>query len=334
MTNGGASTALFLSTLLLVGCVENGGPEKDRFGIYTANLDGSDVRMLVSDPSRQMTHARVSPDGQWIAFTRYNRHGRNGLAEEEGGYLETEIAVSRLDGTEIRTIIAPKEGVISANGNWSEDGRSLLYISTDNSRRVPELRVVDLQTGRVSRVDVPENLNPADPDWHRDFLVFPSKGKEVDALWMMSSDGKVLRQLTFPSGFDGRRGGAFNLGDYDPKISPDGTQVAFMRYFSGETWKAYVVDVATGAEKLLTHGGGADTVPEWSSDGRLLAFWHVDRKNLPGMGIYTMRPDGTDRKMVPLQRGVLHGHPVFFPDSGSADNARIIYVAKKVPRLP
>jgi Tol biopolymer transport system component len=325
--------ALILFGLLsLCGCFQ--GPQKDLFGIYSANLDGSDIRMIISDPSRQMTHARVSPDGQWIAFTRYNKKGFNGLAEEEGGYFETEIAVSRIDGSEIRTIIPPKKGVLAANANWSDDSKKLLYISTDNAEHSLELRLVDLQTLQVSQLDIPETLKPADPDWHENFLVFPSKGDGMDALWMMSFDGKIVRQLTSPSGFEGRSGTPFSYGDYDPKISPDGTKVAFMRYFGGEIWKSYVVDIATGAETLLSHGEGADVTPEWSSDGQLLAFWHIDRNNLPSMGIYTMRPDGTDRKMIPLQRGMLHGHPVFFPNSGSVGNARIMYVAKKFPLLP
>ena len=63
------------------------------FGIYTASLAGGDARLVVASSWQEMTHARVSPDHNWIAFTRYNDTGWDGLATEERGYDETEIVI-------------------------------------------------------------------------------------------------------------------------------------------------------------------------------------------------------------------------------------------------
>lgn len=81
--------------------------------LYTANLDGSNMRLLISDSYRQMTHARISSDKQWIAFTRYNNIGKDGCASEnECNYDEsneqykgTEIVLMRIDGSDARTIV-------------------------------------------------------------------------------------------------------------------------------------------------------------------------------------------------------------------------------------
>lgn len=308
--------------------------DPDFFGVYIATLDGRNVQKVLASPTQQMTHVRPSPDGQWVTLTRYNQRGFfSGVAEEEGGYFNTEIMVARADGSDLHSVIPPKKGVIAANSNWSDDGKSLIYISTDTPDHRPQINRVDIQTRQITRLPIPATLNPTDPDWHGPQLVFPSKSDTADALWLMNMDGTTLRQLTFPQGFDEDERGGFNFGDYDPKFSPDGTKVAFMRYFGKETWRIYVIDVASGEETLLSHGNGADAIPEWSGDGEKLIFWHVDRADLPATGIYTMRPDGTDRTMIPLPRGVLHGHPVFWPGSGSDAHARFIYVAKKMPAL-
>jgi hypothetical protein len=50
-------------------------------------------------------------------------------------------------------------------------------------------------------------------------------------------------------------------------------------------------------------------------------------------GLWTLRPDGRDRRMIPLPRGYLHKHPNFFPEDGSSGQAQIIFAAKIDPNL-
>jgi Tol biopolymer transport system component len=147
-------------------------------------------------------------------------------------------------------------------------------------------------------------------------------------------DGTDARQITHPKIPQPKKHSQFPLGDYDPKLSPDNSKVAAMRYFGGEIWHIFVLDLATGKEKDFSTGEVSEGLPEWSSDGKLLIFTHWNRKYLDKMGIYTMKPDGNDRKMVPLPRGFLLNHANFFPGEGSSKDARIVYVAKKFPGLP
>ena len=39
-------------------------------------------------------------------------------------------------------------------------------------------------------------------------------------------------------------------------------------------------------------------LPTWSSDGRRLLYVHVNRDKPSEIGLYTMTPDGNDRRMV------------------------------------
>lgn len=308
-----------------------------RFGIYTARLDGSAMAPLLTDNDREMTHPRLSPEGTRVALTRYNRKGSDGRATEEQGYEDTEILVVNLDGTGLRTVVASRPGVISANASWTPDGKSLIYVSTDNASKSPEIRRIDLATRKVARMPTPGGLKASDPHWLGSQLVFPVKRSDADVLWVMNSDGTRARQVTDPP----EKRGLFSsglYGDFDPRLSPDGTRVAFMRIAGGTTWRILVLDLSTGKESQLTadehiRQGVMQWLPAWSGDGRLLLYMHVDRSRPGEVGLYTMTPDGRDRKMVPLPRGYLFGHGTFFPGDGSSPAARIIFTATTNPAL-
>jgi Tol biopolymer transport system component len=296
-----------------------------QFAVFTARKDGSDLKILISDPEREMSHPRVSPDRNRVVITRYTRRGKDGKATEEQGYEGTEILVMNLDGSGLEVVVPARQGIVAANGCWTPDGKALMFISTDTPQRTPELRQVDLATRQVSRLPTPPGLKATDPHWEASKIVFPAKadeGKGADALWLMNADGSQPRQITRPP----RSKSAPGLyGDFDPKISPDGSKIAFMRIDGGESWRVMVLDLDSGEEKTLTPPGVMQWLPTWSSDGKLLLYVHVDRKNPKDIGLYTMTPDGRDRRMIPLPRGYLYGHSTFFPGDGSSDSARIIF---------
>ena len=322
---------LFLYSAANAGELKN---EPAHFGIYSARLDGSDVKTIMTSENHEMTHPRVSPDGKRIALTRYHKRGWGGKATEEQGYENTEIMVANIDGSSVETIVLAKPGVVAANADWTAEGKSLIYISTDNSQRIPEIRQIDLATRKITRIPTPPGLKATDPHWQGNKIVFPVKaeaaGKGADSLWMMHADGSGARQITHPT----RSSGASGLyGDFDPKFSPDGSKIAFMRIDGGESWRVMLLDLVTGEERLLTPKGVMQWLPTWSSDGKLLLYVHVDRNNLKEIGLYTMTIDGNNRKRVALPRGYLYGHSSFFPNGGSAATARIIYTGTRNPAL-
>lgn len=309
------------------------GREPAQFAVFSARKDGSNLKILISDPDREMSHPRVSPDRTRVVITRYTRRGKDGKATEEQGYEGTEILVMNLDGSGLETILPAKSGIVTANGCWAPDGKSLIYISTDNPQRDPEIRQIDLATRLVSRLPTPAGLKATDPHWEAGKIVFPAKsadGKGADALWLMNADGSGARQITRPPR---SKSGPGLYGDFDPKLSPDGGKVAFMRIDGGDGWRVFVQDLGTGEEKLLTPPGPMQWLPTWSSDGQLLLYVHVDRARPKEIGLYTMTPDGRDRKQVPLPRGYLYGHSTFFPGDGSSDAARIIFNGTPKPGL-
>jgi len=306
--------------------------EDDHFSIMISALDGSGLKRIASDRDREINHARVSPNGEWVTFTRYNREGPDGTSMEIHGYDQTEIMLMRIDGSDMRVLVPARPGAIAANGYWMPDGKSIIYVALDPGGE-PELRIVDITTGDTRKQPTPPGITPSDPHVVGDLMVFPAKGPDVDTIWMSRVDGSEARQITFPSTWSGAAPGAPGPGDFDPKLSPDGRKVAVMRQVAKDEWHIVIVDLTDGSERSLTKPGEVDAVPEWSSDGRLLIFWHVDLNNLKKTGLWTMRPDGSTRRQVSLPRGFFYTMPAFFPDEGSGSDARIIFSAKRDPKL-
>ncbi len=302
------------------------------FGIATSSLSGGKLKVILKDPKREMNHARVSNDHKWITFTRYNKLNRKGVAVEEGGYENTEIMLCRIDGSELQTLVPPKKGVINGNGNWTPDNKGIVYVSTDNPEKKPQILVIDIATRKISRLPVPEKYYPTDPHMVGNLLVYPAKTRRFrqNRIFLMQSDGTHVKQLTLRE--------ARSMGDHDPKLSPDKSKVALLRRYGKKEWHIVVVNVETGMEKDLSMpfvAEDADLVPEWSSDSRLLVYFHLNWKApIHTNGLYTIRPDGTGRRKIPLPKGYFYTMPAFFPGTGSGKDAQIIFSVRKLPGIP
>ncbi len=307
----------------------------DKFAIYTSTLAGENQTVVFSDPNREVNHARVSPDGNWFVFTRYNVFNRDGEALETNGYDQTEVVVCRIDGGECDVAISSRKRIIAANAYWTPDGKKLLFVSNDTPDARPSIQSYDLAGRQVLPFYAPEDLIVSDP--HRVGRTVVMAGRLRSApylsrLYLVDADSKVRRQLTDPQYASFARMDP-PLGDYDPKLSPDGKSIATMRRMGKDEWHLMVIDADSGTEMDLSRPNAVDAVPEWSSDGRLLIFWSVNPVNVKESGLYSIRPNGFERKRVPLPSGSFYTMPAFFPGSGSSPASRIIYSRKIDPRF-
>jgi Tol biopolymer transport system component len=315
----------------------------DRFSVWISKIDGNGRQLILSDPRRQFSHTRVSPDLQWIVFTTYNTAGKDGFAEEGEGYANTEICLFKIGSSEIKTIAGPVADEINANATFSSDGKRVIFMST-RSGKGSYLYWYDIETGATSQVPTPAASHRlSDPHEVGNQIAFPSHPGEdggLQGIWMMNRDGSNARQVTFPKRSANASSERLGQGDYDPRLSPDGSHLSIFRNVGG-AFHIVVFDVASGMETDLTEPVfperkmTAEGVAAWSSDGKLLVFRHIALPNegTQGVGLYVMKPDGSGRKKIPLAKGEFpHVQPEFFPE-GSGPDVRVIYQTKKDARF-
>ena len=136
------------------------------------------------------------------------------------------------------------------------------------------------------------------------------KNEGKSRLWMVSANGAFEpRPLTSPE-----------TTSTAPRVSPDGTRVAFVRVTVDEKKDQYDTSIwiarTDGSEpaRQLT-GWLRDATPRWSPDGTRLAFQRVvDKDNRPQPPqIYVMTMAGGEaRAVTEIPRGA--GNPVWSPD--------------------
>lgn len=133
-------------------------------------------------------------------------------------------------------------------------------------------------------------------------------------IWLMDLSGRLRRRITNN-----------NYHEENPKYSPDGTRIAFVRNMGGlvpgigidpEQNEIFVYNLRTGAERRLTSNDAEDGHPEWSYDGKRIAFH--SRRNHPEAKatIWIMEADGSyPRQLTSIGSGDLsHTDPVWSPD--------------------
>lgn len=318
-------------------------PRPKKFGIYWCTVDGKNFTEILTDPKREINHARVSNDHKWITFTRYNNFVGGLATEDNANYIKTEIMLCRIDGSDLQTLVPPKRGCVNGNGHWMQDDKAILYVSTDTPNKMPQLFVIDIKTKKRTPVPLDSKYLPTDPHIIDDMIVFPARTRAMKktAIYLMKKDGSGLKRIT----------NVPNMAENDPKLSPDKSKVVVFRNVPGKSpypilrtkqWHTIVVDLKTGREKDISPQGTIDGVAEWSSDSNLLVLWQLDMaarikkvKSLPPTApipvpvasLFTVKPDGSERKRVPLPEGY-YNMPAFFPGTGSGQDAKIIFSAR------
>jgi TolB protein len=83
-------------------------------------------------------------------------------------------------------------------------------------------------------------------------------------------------------------------GSFEPSVSPDGTQVAFVSSRDGDP-EIYVMKADGTDVRRLTFFHKEDWAPQWSPDGRFIAFLSNRESRTR---VFVMRPDGTETRAV------------------------------------
>jgi Tol biopolymer transport system component len=275
--------------------------------LYVINADGTGLHKLASgviDPV-------VSPDGQQVAFTRW-----------DGAEMGT-LYVINVDGSGERVVLG--ETLQAKSPTWSPDGQSIVVSFQHGGLRdpVPECREFD----RDDHIRLPENIKITKMHMDNDAMVIcfirnedlqwglrqvnVATGKFEDLPadlysynpawdpinpWRVIYDGqKGLMQLNVTTGE--LKSFTSDVGDTGPVFSSDGQSLA-LTYRQHDHWEVYTYDLASGSRQRLTKPSiladpqYSSAAPAWSPDGSQIAFL-TDRTGQ--WEIWVMYADGSNQ---------------------------------------
>lgn len=245
--------------------------------IYSARADGIDARRLTPDNLRFTNdNPALSPDGTRVAFVNDNIQFRT-------------LYTVNADGSDLRSL--PNVDISVDAPAWSPDGQQLVYTRDVFFSRYPA-RVVYVTPANGQ--DQPRAITqaPDNPIRGFDSPTFSPDGKTIAVIasesgspqiYLISADGQgTPRRVTSSETFK-----------TSAVYSPGGEQVAFLSGTNNaDGSEIRVVDVKTGAERIVPAQQGHKTRVSYSPDGRFLVYSISNFDSSPAR-IYITRADGS-----------------------------------------
>lgn len=206
---------------------------------------------------------------------------------------------------------------------WSPDGRRLAYV------RDGEIWVVEADGSRMTRV-VAKPGGGRDPRWSPDGkrLAFISRRRGWSQVWLIDAPvprrGRPQRDPKVPEATALTKPGV----DVESVAwSPDGSQLAIVAQQQPddlETGQIALVDVATGAQRIVAGERSHDTGAQWLADGSLIYVSDADG----WFQVVRRSPDGRD--LIVLTDGKReHGEPsggYGYAPLTSPNGSRIVHI--------
>ena len=241
-----------------------------------------------------------SPDDRRIAFWGLSNGSRRALwtIPADGG------------GEPVR--VSPDDDFFYWNPVWSTDGRWLYFVTNRNgSMNLARVRIsprTGEAEGEIEQITVPAS--------NSGFLSMSRDGRHIayatnegrsnfDRVAFDPAAGQVAgppAQVT-----EGTRLVRFG------EVSPDGRSLVY--YTSEPQEDLFLIDAAGGSPRQLTDDIYKDRVPRWSPDGTRIFFF--SNRGGKDYEVWSIRPDGSDRKRELSVPGTNLLTPVLRPDGKS-----------------
>jgi serine/threonine protein kinase/Tol biopolymer transport system component len=257
--------------------------ENGRIQLVTADLDGSDVRVVLPSSAGYHRYPRWSPDGRWIAFQR-------------GDGVRDDIFFVSADGGEPRQLTHDRN-VISGL-TWLPSSDRILYASSRGNTvpYLPALRLWEIGLdGRAPRAVTAADAWYEQPDVHGTGLASAGRLRMRFDIWRFPVDRTPADNVRLAEQITRQTGQVLT-----PAPSPDGDDIAFLADHGGRA-NLWVMSTHTGEVRQITFEDDATVavgVPIWSPDGQSIAF--VSSKGHAGLdfGVWLVNPDGGNLRNV------------------------------------
>jgi len=288
-------------------------PRQENWGIYFLDLTTKRVELIYSD-SKQISGLDLDTTGNRLAFSL-----REGAAVLD---TSSEIYSIAADGTGLRRLT--DNDYFDAYPSFSPDGSKIVFLSKRNGTL--DLYIMDAG-GSTQRRLYDSGEHDGDVNWGRNgYIVFT----RTHQIWLLDPDGTNPRQVTNPP--DAGQWGSANLpiGDYDPRLHPDGSRIVFERLEDPNKphggYNLFVVNIDGTGENRLTDNGYTQGMPSWSHSGGSIVYVVSAIEGIGQFEMYMINADGTNNHNIT---------PDYFPDTFlvhqalfSSDDLKIFFVAE------
>jgi Tol biopolymer transport system component len=213
--------------------------------VYEVATDGTGLRELLKGGEENLPAdaccARWSPDGKYVLFQARSQANWDLWVIPAGGDIGRSPAPMRLTN-----------GPLSyTSGTFSRDGKQIFSLGTK-----PRGQLVRYDAKAGQFLPYLGGISAYDTTFSRDGKWVSYVSYPEHSLWRSRADGSDRLQLTYPPQVA-----------VEPRISPDGTRVAFNTP-TGVGGDAYVIGMNGGTAQKIADNANA---PDWSPDGNLVA---------------------------------------------------------------
>jgi len=247
----------------------------------------------VSDPE-------ISPDGKWVAYVVSSTDSAKDKSDSD-------IWMTSWDGAQTIQVTSSPDGETSPR--WSPDGRYLSFLSSRQGGKGSQLWLLDRAGGEARRV---------------------SELRTGIREYQWSPDGKrialAMSDVRPDADTSNKRPKPIVLDRYHFKSDAGG-------YLDSANTHLYLYDLATRKATLLTPGLYDETNPEWSPDGKLIAFestrvpGDLDHSKNSDVFVIEARPRATPKQLTTFEG------PDGGPFAWSPDGKTLAYLRGSLPKF-
>jgi len=268
---------IIASTYLGRDSAENSVPHEGSWGIYSLDLGSNEVTLVYSSEN-MLKGLSLDGNGNTLAF-----------GERFGGTDESHEEICRVavDGSEFSRLT--DNDFLDTYPAWSSDGSTLYFLSW-RDMTLDIFKMASNGSGQTLFYD--SGYHDADVHVVGDSIVFTRQSR----IWIMNTDGTGVVDITDPP-LAGEWGNAnLPFGDYDPRLSPDGSKIVFERLVADTSvhgnYDLYLISADGADEMALTTTGYSQGLPSWSHDGESVVYIVAAIHDQGVYRIYMMDSDG------------------------------------------